>query len=674
MNKSHLYLIRATRYVSVLLFLINGSLQAQSTNSERIDSLKKELQNAKDIESEIDILNELSYSALDIDYNLSQEYSQKALSLSEKNGYDIGKATALYNMSLHAFQLGSYDSTYVYCEQALIISQESGNKVLSAKIMNRLGVTYQTLGNRKRALSNYLSALRIFEDDNDKGGVAAVCNKLGIFYETQQEYDKALKYYQKALDYHQRIGGPRQQAIVINNIGVVYHKTQQLDKALEHYQRSKALLIKTGDSINISIRDINIGKIHKEWKDYDSASVYLTSALKACEASGNKNLQLYTLNQLGETKIGKSEFDSAFTYLQRALRLAAETGEKEVAPEIYRNLSNTYYGLRRFKDAYDANVAYHHLKDSLFNIERSHDIAEIEAKYRVSEKEKEISLLKSQSEKKDIILYSSITGLVLFLILIILIVNDYKRRSRASRLINEKNEELNRQRISELLKEQQLKSIHGKLEGQENERKRIAKELHDGIGGTLASIKLNLQKVKDERLTDLINDIDKACEEVRTVSHNLAPPAFFNSALTDIIRDFVEKSLNRHKINVNLEFYPEKTLNNISTDLQVDLYRIVQELVTNITKHAEASHVEITITAHDHIINLIVEDDGKGYIPSQNIKGIGLQNISSRVNALNGIIHFDSKPGRGTAVSIDIPYQHWNFSTRQVELRDGINA
>ena len=250
------------------------------------------------------------------------------------------------------------------------------------------------------------------------------------------------------------------------------------------------------------------------------------------------------------------------------------------------------------------------------------------------------------------------TGFILLYFLVIAVINNYKRKSKAAKLINAKNEEISHQKIADLLKEQKLKSFQSRLDGQITERKRISKELHDGVGGSLAAIKLNLLKINRNNLDNLetiIENLDMTCREVRTVSHNLVPPEFTEQFFTEVVRNFIQQMFSGEDIEVNLELFPEVGFNEISQNYQIDLYRIIQELVTNISKHAKASRIDIELTLHDNYINLIIEDNGVGFVQYQNSGGIGINNVKSRINDLGGDFHIESILSKGTSININIP-------------------
>jgi signal transduction histidine kinase len=202
------------------------------------------------------------------------------------------------------------------------------------------------------------------------------------------------------------------------------------------------------------------------------------------------------------------------------------------------------------------------------------------------------------------------------------------------------------------------------LEAEENERIRIASDLHDGIGQMMSVAKMNLSAIEDEiPFTDIdqknkylnaIALVDDSCKEVRIISHNMMPNALIKAGLANAVRKFLDDLHNR-SIKINL--YTEGLNERIDANTEIILYRIIQETVANVFKHANASVLDITLIKDPLCINIVIEDNGKGFELNQAKQkdGIGLKNIESRVNFLKGTIEWDSKIGKGTVVVINIP-------------------
>jgi two-component system, NarL family, sensor kinase len=211
--------------------------------------------------------------------------------------------------------------------------------------------------------------------------------------------------------------------------------------------------------------------------------------------------------------------------------------------------------------------------------------------------------------------------------------------------------------------EKKILSLNSIIQGQEIERNRMAKDLHDGLGGMLSGIKLNLSAMKGDVIiqhqdallfTKSIEQLDSAITEMRRIAHNMMPEALIKFGLNEAIQDFCE-SMNEHK-GVQLKYTQLGLFNPLEKPTELILYRIIQELCNNAIKHANASFILIQLSKHEHVVTLVVEDNGKGFDRNQptNKKGSGLNNVQSRVDYLNGILTLESEVGKGTTATIEI--------------------
>jgi ligand-binding sensor domain-containing protein/signal transduction histidine kinase len=225
--------------------------------------------------------------------------------------------------------------------------------------------------------------------------------------------------------------------------------------------------------------------------------------------------------------------------------------------------------------------------------------------------------------------------------------------------ILKKNEKITEQKISDLLKRHQLDSIKDKISGEEKERRRLASELHDGIGGSIAGIKLYLEnmlaKSDSLELRTILKEIEKTYDEVRNISHDLVPPEFEYSSIMEVVSSYINQVKTRSNINVSLDIFPQTGWNNIEDRLQVEIYRIIQELMTNALKHSKASEIDIQLVLHQDLINISIEDNGVGINKKKIKKGIGLNNIENRITRLNGKLNIENSKDGGTIIIIDIP-------------------
>ncbi|QJB31454.1 sensor histidine kinase [Chitinophaga oryzae] len=302
---------------------------------------------------------------------------------------------------------------------------------------------------------------------------------------------------------------------------------------------------------------------------------------------------------------------------------------------ILRELASTDSALHRPQAAYDWLLQYSSLTDTLTERQTRQQISELEAKYNYAEKEKALLLVKAHAVRQKMLLWGIIFLLVPFCVVLIFLYRSLR---------------------SKALQAQQIAIAKALLYGEERERSRLARDLHDGLGGTLASISIRLSEVSGipaGPLAPISRQLDLAVSELRRIAHNMAPEALFRLGLQAALQDLSETHSNS-RTTVTLQTMDIR--DDLPQQVQLMIYRIVQELLTNITKHATAGEVLIQCSQLDDMFYITAEDNGKGFsmagIPAG--KGIGIQNIRNRVAFLNGKMEIQSSPGKGTIINIEL--------------------
>ena len=233
----------------------------------------------------------------------------------------------------------------------------------------------------------------------------------------------------------------------------------------------------------------------------------------------------------------------------------------------------------------------------------------------------------------------------------------YYQKLKNQSLLHKKEKKIGEQKIEALIRDQELKLIKNSISIQDKERKRIAQQLHDRIGGNLAAIKLqfNSVKKKSENLDVIYLQLDETYKQVRELSHDLIPKQFRHSNFTQLLKEYMKNIGDASKLDINVSTFSGNKINEIDHSFHDELFSIFQELITNTIKHAKASKVEIQTDIIDDSIHVIYEDNGKGFDISDTSLGIGLSNIESRIQKLSGVMHIDSRLKRGTIITMEIP-------------------
>lgn len=329
--------------------------------------------------------------------------------------------------------------------------------------------------------------------------------------------------------------------------------------------------------------------------------------------------------------------------------------------EVYSGFAEAYAGLGNMQLAYEWSKRYNQLNDSMNDSRLKRDINALEIRYKNAEHEKEITTLKARNEQavlsaRNNQLVAWLLGtLSAFLLIVAALAWTYYRNNRK---LSEQKDINHQQQIREMEQQQQLTATTAMLAGEERERQRLARDLHDGLGGMLAGIKMDLSMISETntaegRLPVAVTQLDGAIDELRRIARNMMPETLFRSGLESALKDFCE-SFEKGPSNIVLQCYG---INNsaIPSSVQVMIYRMVQELITNALKHAKATDILIDCIQNDHQFDITVEDNGTGFNPEKvKSDGIGLNNIQARVNYLNGKLDIRSSPETGTTITINI--------------------
>jgi len=551
---------------------------------------------------------------------------------------------------LENFQLKNFDSTLIEGKRALGIARKNTDSVSVAEIMRHVGVASYFKGNYDVAAVNFQSAIAILEKANQPAKLAPVYNELAKLYRKTRNLDRALQNYNKADALYRQLKDSTGIAMILNESGVVFEYREDFAEAINRYTASLEIAEKKGDSLSVSYSLSNIAGVYVIQKKYDVAEKNLLRALSIREMLKDSFAIALTYSDLGVAMNGKGDFPKAIGYLEKSNQMAEKLKYPELQSNNYNELSAIAQKQGDFQHAFSYFLKRSALRDSLYALEKTKQIEELNAKYETAQREQEIQHQKNKIRVQKLLM-AGISGLVLLTSL--LLVSWYRRNKLRQETAMK----------TELMQQQEM-AIRAVMEAEENERQRIAKDLHDGVGQMMSAAKMNLSAFESElaftteeqrkSFEKVINLVDESCREVRTVSHVMMPNALLKNNLGDAIREFTGK-LNQK--NLRVEVYTEGLEHRLDSNIETMLYRVVQECVNNTIKHSGASTLDISLIRDKDGISGTIEDNGKGFDSSdpEKLKGIGIKNISSRIEYLKGTVDFDSAPGRGTVVAVHIP-------------------
>ena len=434
-----------------------------------------------------------------------------------------------------------------------------------------------------------------------------------------------------------------------------------VEESIKYFKKIIAIATIQKDTLQIANTTMNIGSVYNMTNpvNVDSA-LYYTKKAEPFFIKYKANLRLsYNYNNQGNMYKNAKNYKKAISYFKKADSIPLGKFKAKTKVVFYENMADAYSQDKQYKNAtiyYKKQIA---LQDSINDTQQNIAIADIQTKYETEAKEKEILLKEKENKKiKNIVI---LLGISLFLGSIIAFLQNIN--SKRKQRISEQDQQLAKQKVTNLLKEQELIAIDAMIEGQEKERQLIASDLHDDLGALMATLQLNFEnldkhknskdsKVLFARIKSLISE---AYQKIRKIAHAKNSGVIAKQGLLKAIKNNAYKISQLNSIEIDVREHGLE--NRLDNSLELTLFRIVQELLTNIIKHADATQVTIHFTNHENLLNIMVEDNGKGFDTKSISKseGIGIQSIEKRVEALEGSMAIESIIGKGTTIILDIP-------------------
>lgn len=635
-------------FILVIAIWSNGQTQPVSNTNfiKKIESESNQLKKAE-------LLTEISFSYRFSNPDSSYLFAKQAVRILNelKDTAKLVKAEIL--CSYYHYNNGVPDTALSIAEKNIYwLKKNQPNTSLLAEYFSFSGVCMMKLDRKREALNRFYTALEISENANDNLTQLKAYSNIGWAMMELNQFEEAINNFRTALAFANNKKLPETYtAILYNNLASSFGSLSSTDSA---YYYSKLAIEKAHSTGNI-VAEANglfiLGNAQIKKGELNEALSNFLKAQHLREKTGDpffivsdKSAISSLYAKLGRTKEGVET-------ATEALQIALKNNITAKLPMIYEALALNYEKEKNFEKAYSYYKKINSLKDSMYADANPQALAEIQTRYETAKKEQQIIHQKNKLRLQTF-LFAGIAGLVL---LSSLLAYSYYKRNQL------KKETLHQ---SELLKQQEL-AVKAVLEAEENERQRIAKDLHDGVGQMMSAAKMNLSAFEDDlnfstleqknTFGKIISLVDESCREVRNVSHIMMPNALLKNGLSDAIKDFVDKLSNK---NLKVQVYTEGLDERIDANIETVLYRVIQECVNNAIKHSGASTLDISVIKDQDGISGTIEDNGKGFDTTDKDKfeGVGLKNITTRIEYLKGTVDFDSAPGRGTLVALHVPF------------------
>lgn len=592
------------------------------------------------------------YYRLKSDWTNMEACADSAFAFAQVEDYIMGMAEAKGLKARVCAYTGEYSRGLRILEEVLPLFEQLDEKMDQMIVLGNMAIMHDNLGDLPLAVEKNLRSLTIARSMQDSAIISILLVNTGITYRSLEDYDKALDNFKEGLQIRTALGHKRALPDLLGNIGVVYKNLGQYDSARHYFQKqldsSLELDIKSDQAAALH----NFGSVEFRQARYKSALNYYEKSLALKEAINSyKKGKAHTLINIGLCHSYLGSYSKADLINQRALTYGVEMENLSIQIDAYSNQVTNFNLAKDYKAAFEYNQLYDQLRDSLLNEEKVNAMAKFEKRYETAEKERQILAQDLEIQKKEASLKSQQNQIIISTSSFLLIV-------LAGGFGFYRNKQREKVRVALVRSEEQQRNFKAVITATEDERKRIAKDLHDGVVQQLGAIKLTLAHIqpslepkKSEEVEKVRLMAESAADETRNLSHQMMPKALIEMGLLTAMKGVLEP-LALKNIEVNFENFG---LNDrYENSVEITVYRIFQELINNIVKHSRATHVEVQLYQNQGKLILIVEDNGQGISP-QSKQGLGLSNIKSRLTTVDGKVDYSSRSDNGTVATVVIP-------------------
>lgn len=569
---------------------------------------------------------------------------------------------------------GKYEDALRYYQQALRSSKPFSH--FRVNLYNSIANLYHNAGNYEEAIQTYYSALK---HAGDKVGRAKLYINISSLYTDLKDYDKAMQSLDEAIHILEQNGGGTWMAVALLNKGNIYSERGMHDNALLEFRKAYTTLespavrrdMERGQASDVDdMRTViinNIADAYLKSGYADSALYCLQQALPDFDALSqySKCLLLITL---GEVFSHQGNYQSALKYLEEGLAISEQSGYPLINKEAYRLLAVVEAHLGDYKAAWEYQRSYTQLNDSLITIEHVNKINKLERQQEMSVRDKELArkelLITEQAghiKEKNLQAVILIAAVMLLIGMALFFRKNYKNKQH---LLGEQ--------LSNAMKDKRIMQIEAGIKGEEKERTRIARDLHDGVASEMLVMKLNLQAMERDHQSlkhsddfrNIIAQAEEVTDKLRQAAHNLMPDNLQEQGLIEAVQAFISR-VDNHKLQFSFLYYG--TVPALREATGKIILMITLELIQNILKHARATEALVQFNFFEDNLSITVEDNGIGIGNDYGgKKGMGLANIEANVVALSGSMDIKSSEYTGTTTLIEIPLDEHTLTLQKV--------
>nr|WP_255484538.1 sensor histidine kinase [Pedobacter sp. AK017] len=622
---------------------------------DKVDSLLKKIKVIQNDTNKVKLYYALADQYLNSNLKEAEKFCRKAEVLSRRLNYKQGILDYYSNYANVLYLNGRFDDRLELALEAVEYAKKNADSTEFARSMLNAGIAYSLIEDYQSAVNQIEKARDILIRNNRHKYNGNIYNLLQLLYNSMHQYRKGANNGLLAIDILAKSKDKTSLQEALSNLGLNYIELKLYDSAKYYLNKAVVLANASGNKQIQTAAALNFALIALRSQQTDSIKPYVTKALKLSKANDWHEQEGLAQYGLAYYYLLKKNNAIAQLYADSALRLTQQYNIPNLKQKLYPLLSSLYYARQEPQQGYFYYNKSEMFNDSLLNTAITKHTIFTEKKFETSRKEAQIKLQQSQLRQKNNLIYFLFAGALALLSISLLSYRNYRNRRK-----------LQQAKIDELETEKQLMATEAVLKGEEQERTRLAKDLHDGLGGMLSGIKFSLSNMKEnmvmtpdnvnafERSMDML---DSSIKEMRRVAHNMMPEILLKYGLDTALMEFCTEIDRNGVLRVNYQSVGVHEAD-IPQTISVTIYRIVQELLNNAIKHAHAKNILVQLHQSNQgkLLAITVEDDGNGFDTDllKKSDGMGWLNIKNRVEFLKGRIDLQSAPGKGTSVMIEI--------------------
>ena len=586
----------------------------------------------------------------------SLQIYKKAHQLSLKINYKDGAYKSLLYSGIVHSDIGNYDSALYYYKKNIVYCNKEKVQIGEAKSYANAANTYQFKGDYTSAVKNYIKSITIFEKINDSAIVSQSYQNLAAIY-TQFNNKKLELYYLKKAEKFVPKANTGQLALLYCDIGSGLLRYNNLLEGFTYLKKAEKIANKVNENDLWFYLTRNFGDYYKITKEYKKCISYYKRALNIAEMSVDIVRKIDLIYMLSDAYLLNKNYSKAMDLANLSLELSKKIKSGQLEYKSLRQIAKIYNVTNEPQKAYNYLEISYSLMDTVFSHEHLKETTLLQTKFETEKKEKALLEQQVQLKKQQVVLIEKTNQTRIFIFATILLV----LASLGIWLYFKQRQKLKNQEIEFLKQSQEITRLEALIDGEENERKRIAQELHDGINGDLSAIKYRISSLEEygiglvekADLQKIIEMIDYSCSQVRSISHNLMPTSILDFGLVETINQYCSKINNSQLIELDFQYFGNVIV--LTKKAETVIYRIVQELINNIVKHSKATEAIIQFNYREDELFITVEDNGIGFDKNAISTGMGHKNIKTRIDFLNAQLDIDSSSaGTSYTISIDL--------------------